>query len=433
MKLTVLTCTRDRHEAFALCEHHVRKQTRQPDQWLVLDDGNTPVKCTMGQQYVYCPDARQGVSMLNKLKIAFAPGIITGEIVVFVEDDDAYHSTWLETCERELSNPHVHLFGEGRAYYYNVRERWWFQHANMDHASLCATAIRKELFPLIKTLAMGRNPFIDTPLWARVSRHRRKMRDPQKEGKALVIGIKAMPGTLGYSGAHSVRDRAARDDLGLVKLTELIGTEVSLYEKFWKDYAPPPKLKVPIHTETGKAYATNWMRWLGHLTDRPGIVGMEIGTFKGDSAEFMAENVFTGEGAEYHCVDPFTGNPEHIKEGIDGGKVEKEARGRLSKFPQVKIHKTYSQDFLPHWTGRQFDFIFVDGEHTSQAVMRDCVMAFEHLKVGGIMLIDDYLWEVFPRPEDRPKLGIDGFLAAYIDFIELLPPTGWQVCLRRTK
>src|SRR6478735_6684213 len=140
MKITCVTPACKRPEAWVLSEGYMRRQTRQPDQWIVLDNDDPPTKCTMGQQVIYLPGARTpgSVDMINKLKEAFAPGIITGDVVIFWENDDWYAPNWIETCAKELET--CQLFGEGRAHYYNVRERWWFQHANMDHASLCATA-----------------------------------------------------------------------------------------------------------------------------------------------------------------------------------------------------------------------------------------------------------------------------------------------------
>ena len=429
--ITVVTCTRDRPEAFALLEKFISRQTRKPDQWHVYDDGETPVKCTMGQKYIYCPEARRGVSLNNKIRMAFAPGVITSDIVVFAEDDDYLHPEWLETCEKELQNRH--LFGEGRAIYYNVKDRWWFEHANLTHASLCSTAIRKELFTVVYNLARGTSPFIDTPLWKITRPAVKYLLDPaRRQGERYTVGIKAMPGTIGYSLAHKGRDRDAKDDLELVKLRSLIGNDADLYAPFWPKYEPPMVTKIPVHNETGRERGPRWMKWLGHLVDKPDAVGLEIGTFKGESAEFMCENIFTGEGANYFCVDPFTGSVEH-QGVVDCSTLEKEARARLAPFKAAKIIKGYSQDVLTNWKGPTLDAAYIDGGHTSMEALRDGVLAFELLKIGGILFFDDYEWTVYPRPQDCPKLGVDSFLAAYADFIEILPYRGWQVAVRRIK
>lgn len=86
-----------------------------------------------------------------------------------------------------------------------------------------------------------------------------------------------------------------------------------------------------------------------------------------------------------------------------------------------------------NWTGPRMDFVYVDGDHSSKAALRDAVMAFEHLNVGGIIIFDDVEWSVFPRAQDCPKLGVDSFLSAYADFIEVLPFKGWQVAVKKIK
>ena len=450
MTITAITCTQDRPEALALTELWMSRQTVKPDAWIVLDDGHTPAKATMGQKVIYAPECRGRVSMNDKLKIAFAPGVITTDAVVFIEDDDWVAPSWIETCIAGLGKHHI--FGEAKTIYYNVAERWWFEHANLDHCSLCSTAVRREVFQSVISALARPHAFIDQDIWRSIRSEKRKIVMPPPPNRPrLVVGIKAMPGRVGYSGAHTVRDKAAKNDPVMSLLQSLLGSDAEQYAKFYRKIGaitppvaakiippipmPPTSIvpKVPFHTETGKGHGPNWLRWLGHLIDKPGVVGLEIGTFKGDSAEFMCENIFTGDGAEYNCVDPFTGSPEHELHHIDCSQTEVIARARLSVFPQCKIIKGFSQDVLNGWKGKRLDAAYVDGLHTSQAALRDGVLVFEALKVGGVMIWDDYAWEAMPRPIDRHKIGVDAFLAAYADQIEVLPPRGWQIAIRKTK
>ncbi len=180
-------------------------------------------------------------------------------------------------------------------------------------------------------------------------------------------------------------------------------------------------------SECGRVHGPNWLRWLGHLHGLPAM-GLEIGTFEGDSAEWWLENI---AGANLHCIDPFTGAPDHKFHGVDCSQTEEKARAKLARFPNVTIHKGCSQDVLPTLPIGAFDSAYVDGLHTSQGVMRDAVFAFNLLKVGGVMIFDDYLWEAMPDPLDCPKIGIDAFLRAYAKHIEVLAPTGWQIAVRK--
>jgi hypothetical protein len=60
-------------------------------------------------------------------------------------------------------------------------------------------------------------------------------------------------------------------------------------------------------------------------------------------------------------------------------------------------------------------------------VLRDAVQSWDLLKVGGIMIFDDYGYET---PIEKPKDAIDPFLAIFSNCIEVLEK-GWQVLLRK--
>ncbi len=212
MKFTTITCTSDRPVAFALSERYLARQTLRPVQMIVLDDGETPTECTLGQEYHYWPEMRGRGSMVRKFRRAMEEGLIKGDAIAPFEDDDYYAPDWLAFCADGLSR--VKLFGEGRALYYTVRGRYWFAHHNMEHASLCATAIHRDAFPwLIQQLNVSECPFLDVRLWKNppVSAF---VSDPQRHAgkRRRSVGIKAMPGRTGYGGGHRGRDRSAKDD-----------------------------------------------------------------------------------------------------------------------------------------------------------------------------------------------------------------------------
>lgn len=434
MIVTALTTAVHRHEAWKISEDYMKRQTRQPDQWLVIDDDDPPSVCTMGQQYIYAPECRDPKcsSLVAKLRLAFRSGLIKGDIVVFWENDDWYAPTWIETCEKALVSHETTIFGEGRAVYYNVKERWWYEHQNMNHASLCATAIRKENYDLLSSMLEDTNPFVDVRLWDRTRPNRRRILDPLANSKnRQVIGIKAMPGKVGYGGGHGERDRGAVDDKSLNKLISLISNDYTRYEQFFRDFSRP-MTKVPWNTETGRVHGPNWSKWLNHLIDKPNAIGMEIGTFKGDSAEWMLENVFTGQGSTYYCIDPFTGSIEHHIGKEDCSTLEKETRNRLERFQGARILVGFSEDLIRDFKPKAcLDFLYVDGSHTSRDALRDAVLGFDLLKVGGILVWDDVMWTVMPDPLDCPKAGVDAFLNVYAKQIKVISNGGWQTCIEK--
>jgi predicted O-methyltransferase YrrM len=170
--------------------------------------------------------------------------------------------------------------------------------------------------------------------------------------------------------------------------------------------------------------------WLGDLKNTP-VRGMEVGTFRGESAEWFCDNILTHHDSEMHCVDWFEGSQEHRENHIDVSTTETDARARLERFKNVSIHVGKSQHILRDLAG-PFAFAYIDGDHSSLGVMRDAVLAFDLLAVGGVMIFDDYQWTVMKNPLDCPKIGVDAFLQAYAQHLEVLTPTGWQIAVRKT-
>lgn len=186
----------------------------------------------------------------------------------------------------------------------------------------------------------------------------------------------------------------------------------------------------------------NWAKWLAHLKDKP-AVGLELGSFRGASAEWALENIFTHPNSTYTCVDAFedSGSEEHKVNGIDCSNNEKITTERLQKFGErAWIFRQYSDKFLRHAFApdnpesdlRHFDFVYVDAAHDSMNVLRDAVLAFDLMKDGGIMVFDDYTWNVMPREIDRPKMAIDSFLNCYADRLTVVAKE-YQVVIKKIK
>ena len=229
--LTVVTCTGDRPEAFALAEKYMARQTVKPAQWLVLDDGTKPLLGDLHKYYYYLPNFAGPGSMIRKLKYILDNNLVLGSGLVFWEDDDWYAPTWLAMITEALKTGDV--VGEGRAVYYNVHGRWWHDHGNMGHASLCETAVSRKFFPILQRLVdLSIDPYLDNRIW----RHpgiKQTLVDPTTDGRTrLSIGIKGMPGRKGYGTGHNAIDRGGKRDPGLKKLTEFIGSDADLYAGF---------------------------------------------------------------------------------------------------------------------------------------------------------------------------------------------------------
>jgi predicted O-methyltransferase YrrM len=153
---------------------------------------------------------------------------------------------------------------------------------------------------------------------------------------------------------------------------------------------------------------------------------IEIGSFEGRSAVYLIEKCAENGPVELFCVDTWQGGVEHDA-GIMGD-VEKRfdrnvaaalaqigGRGRVGKIKSpsnAALTKLLAAD-----GAGKFDLIYIDGSHQAPDVLADAVLAFQLLKVGGLMIFDDYLWSIEEEgqqdPLNMPKPAIDAFLNIY--------------------
>lgn len=177
---------------------------------------------------------------------------------------------------------------------------------------------------------------------------------------------------------------------------------------------------------------------------------LEIGSFEGASACFLIDVLASMQPIELHCVDTWSGGIEHHPGGMAAADMSLvEARfannvgaaiARASFAVDLKIHKGLSGRVLPELiVGNQansFDFIYIDGSHQAPDVLSDAVMAFQLLRVRGIMVFDDYLWhESLPGGVDPlrcPKPAIDAFTNIYARKIRIVPAPLRQLFVEKT-
>lgn len=166
-------------------------------------------------------------------------------------------------------------------------------------------------------------------------------------------------------------------------------------------------------------FMDNVSHWLDifdkyRLSDRPGIEALEIGSWEGLSAFFLLNLL---PKARITCVDTWEGADEHKAEDSETGPdalsgSEAAFDRNLSRFQgRVEKFKGTSYQYFKSVPDRQrFDLVYVDGSHHCDDVIVDAVKSFEALKVGGLMIFDDYFWFYYPRVIDNPAAAINAFL-----------------------
>lgn len=224
MKVTAITPTRDRPQAFRLCERWMARQTRWPDQWLVVDSGEvSPAQCTLGQTHIHHPAAATGSRDLAG-KLIRGLHAATGDVIVFIEDDDWYPPNYIERCLQNLSGQAI-ITGSGQQRHYNLQWRSSRVFTNPSGSCLCSTAIRRELKGL--ALDAARESFVqddyltDRRIWKAVMQQRFSY---AQYGVSWFVGIKGLPGTAGLGDGHRP-DQRWNPDPHHQRLIQWIGHE----------------------------------------------------------------------------------------------------------------------------------------------------------------------------------------------------------------
>ena len=161
---------------------------------------------------------------------------------------------------------------------------------------------------------------------------------------------------------------------------------------------------------------------------------LEIGSFEGRSACWYMENALDDDGTLV-CIDSFGGSLEHTDFNFEDIRARFYANTEQAKKPgqELRVIEQHSVQALAKLIceRQQFDFIYVDGSHTSPDTLTDACMAFPLLKQGGAMIFDDYLWEMHTAPIQSPKWGIDVFLNMFCQKVQLAL-IGYQVGIIKT-
>ena len=160
------------------------------------------------------------------------------------------------------------------------------------------------------------------------------------------------------------------------------------------------------------------------------IKALQIGTYTGDASVWLLENVLKHEHSVLYDVDTWEGSNEAAHHELNWQSVEDVYDSRIKNNPKVIKCKQNSDEFFKANT-EVFDFIYIDGDHTSYGVIKDAVNAFDSLATNGILAFDDYLWIGAPEIANRPQLAIDCFLVIYSNKVEVLTKD-YQVWIRKT-
>lgn len=287
-KLSIITCTGDRPEAFRLCQKWVARQTIDYHQWIVVDDGKEPLReIPMGCSYIRRVPQSNDPPHTLCLNMREAFNYVKHEKVVIIEDDDWYSSNYLYIMSSLLDN--YHMVGVGSLIFYHVQLPGYSVRKTSRQPALYQTAFRSDVIPFIRHVCQNfykhkeliQKGLLDLNIWntggytlnPEVMEVKHPMDSPQgrlmpkakfyppfpefilngiKIGKVgpakdplkkyvykpdtpIAVGMKGLPGRKGLTQAQKIGQNFYKHDKQYLFLKSLIGEDVEYYRGFYHD------------------------------------------------------------------------------------------------------------------------------------------------------------------------------------------------------
>ena len=151
-----------------------------------------------------------------------------------------------------------------------------------------------------------------------------------------------------------------------------------------------------------------------HLMHRipPGSEGAEIGVWAGSTArQFLNCGISRLELIDPYSVEPYKKSDEYksyddyLEKYSKILNIEKkdenfqkyydeiygQVKSTIGQDPRVTIHRMFSDEWFES-KPEKVDWIYVDGDHGYQGCLRDLENSLKVVKVGGMIMGDDYYW-----------------------------------------
>ena len=154
---------------------------------------------------------------------------------------------------------------------------------------------------------------------------------------------------------------------------------------------------------------------------KPGDIGAEIGVFGG---VFAYHVLFQNNPSELYLIDPWVAYRNHSQSGMD--ELYRKVCGYFEPYENVEIVRLKSEDAVSMFSDDYFDYVYIDGEHSYDAVTRDLTNYFSKVKVGGYLIGDDYGWTGI-------KPAVQDFLQAHEQDCLFLNPGAGQYAIQRIR
>ena len=159
------------------------------------------------------------------------------------------------------------------------------------------------------------------------------------------------------------------------------------------------------------------VKYINKFSNTKEMVMIEIGSYAGESTEIFAKNF-----KKVISVDPYINDYDKNDpacEYMDLTEVYKTFNSVITNYDNILHIRKTSDDAIEDVKNIEVDLIYIDGSHYVDDVLNDALQGFKHLKVGGIMIFDDYFWNYYQNINLNPANAINSFIKLKKDFLRV--------------
>lgn len=164
-------------------------------------------------------------------------------------------------------------------------------------------------------------------------------------------------------------------------------------------------------------------------------VGCEIGVWQGHFAEQLVEQA---QPKKLYLIDPWVVqdykkrwySKDHVSQTIMDA-IYQHVQKKFEDNPVISIIRDYSDNAFCTIIDNELDWIYIDGNHSEDAVYRDLCNSYRKVKSGGYITGDDFSWIDPDTQTLSVKNAVDRFLISYQGKVKILNIENGQYIIRK--
>lgn len=120
------------------------------------------------------------------------------------------------------------------------------------------------------------------------------------------------------------------------------------------------------------------------------LIGVEVGVHKGHHAKRILKHLPI---AHLWLIDPYVayeGDREFFTNQSNQSALFETVRSYFENDTRVDLVREFSACAVNQFTDENLDFVFIDGEHSYDAVIQDLELWWPKIRYRGLMVADDY-------------------------------------------